>query len=199
MKIVRSFLFRSLYGFTMIELMIAVAIIAVLSAVAIPIYQSYIRRSYLNEATTSISTIKSAEESFFTINSCYVNAIAWPASVPQGTTTAWNTGLSTTSAWSSAALGVRPDRNVRFQYQVYASNALNTTTMGCGTAVANTAIPAQGCVSQATIQNTLVNTVVLGTNWYLVVARGDLDGDGVASNIVSAIDDSTVIMCDELE
>lgn len=174
--------------------MIAVAIIAVLAAIAIPAYQSYIRRSYLNEATTSISSIKSAEESFFTINNCYVSAAATPATVPAGNSVAW----ASSGAWDRAALGVRPDRNVRFQYQVYASNDLSVGN-GCGTAVARSTLTAQGCVTQATMQNVLTNSVIFGDNWYVVVARGDLDGDGTSSTIVSGIDDSTVMMCDELE
>lgn len=196
MRLAKRFLENAVFGFTLIELMIVVAIIAVLSAIAIPAYQSYIRRSYLSEATTSISAIKSAEESFYTINNCYVNATAWPASVPAGTTTAWDTGLPTTSAWARGALGVRPDRNVRFQYGVYASNSLSAG-MGCGTALTRpSAAQLSNCVSDPTA---LTNATVFGSNWYIVWASGDLNGDGTASMIVSAIDDSTVIMCNELE
>ncbi|MBT2774406.1 pilin [Halomonas sp. ISL-60] len=50
-------------GFTLIELMIVIAIIGVLSAVAVPQYQSYIQRA---EATSAYSTLKSLQTGFDT-------------------------------------------------------------------------------------------------------------------------------------
>jgi prepilin-type N-terminal cleavage/methylation domain-containing protein len=194
-KLAKRFFWNSILGFTMIELMIVVAIVAVLSAVAIPAYQSYIRRSYLNEATTSISAIKSAEESFYTINNCYVNATAWPTAVPSATSVAWDPAPAT-SAWARGALGVRPDRLVRFQYGVYASNDISSG-LGCGSALTRPSSAAlSSCVSDPTA---LTNAAIFGSNWYIVWAKGNLDGDSVNSMIVSAIDDSAVIMCNELE
>ena len=41
-------------GFTLLELMIAVAIVAILSALAYPSYQSYVGRGYRAEAHTAL-------------------------------------------------------------------------------------------------------------------------------------------------
>lgn len=52
-------------GFTLIELMIVVAIIAILAAIALPAYQNYVARSQLAEAMTLASGLKTPVSEVF--------------------------------------------------------------------------------------------------------------------------------------
>jgi type IV pilus assembly protein PilE len=67
-------------GFTLIELMIAVAIVAVLAAIAIPSYSEYIRRSRITEAVSALSGMRVKMEQFFQDNRTYVGACGAPGS-----------------------------------------------------------------------------------------------------------------------
>ncbi len=49
-------------GFTLIELMIVVAIVGILAAIAIPVYQDYVARSQVTRAYTELAAYKSAVE-----------------------------------------------------------------------------------------------------------------------------------------
>lgn len=49
-------------GFTLIELMIAVAIVAVLAAIAYPSYQQYVERTRRGDAIASLLSLAQAEE-----------------------------------------------------------------------------------------------------------------------------------------
>lgn len=59
-------------GFTLVELMVVVAIIAVLAAIAIPIYTNFVYRGKQVEAKTLLMSIKVEEEQYRAENNCYV-------------------------------------------------------------------------------------------------------------------------------
>jgi len=59
---------RSHQGYTLIELMIVVAIIAVLAAIAISQYQDYVIRSQVAEGSSLAAGVKSAVSEFYSIN-----------------------------------------------------------------------------------------------------------------------------------
>ena len=66
-------------GFTMIELMIVVAIIGILAAVAIPAYNSYVMRGKITEAVSNLSDGRVRMEQFFQDNRTYVGGLGCAA------------------------------------------------------------------------------------------------------------------------
>ena len=80
-------------GFTLIELMITVAIVAILAAVALPSYSAYVLRANITDAVKGLSEMRLKMEQYFqdwrTFNTADANAscqvAAGPAPVPKNT------------------------------------------------------------------------------------------------------------------
>jgi type IV pilus assembly protein PilE len=62
-------------GFSLIELMIVVVIIAILAAVAVPSYRNYIMRGHRTDATRALQDTAAREESYFFSNNAYTNKL----------------------------------------------------------------------------------------------------------------------------
>ena len=60
-------------GFTLIEVLVVVAILAVLSAIAYPLYNSQIEKARRSDARAALLEIAQAEERFFTVNGTYTD------------------------------------------------------------------------------------------------------------------------------
>src|SRR6476469_6418868 len=59
-------------GFTLIELMIVVAIIGILAAVAIPAFMDYMKKSKKTEASLQLNKIAKNDKVYYITNSSYV-------------------------------------------------------------------------------------------------------------------------------
>ena len=62
-------------GFTLIELMITVAIVGILAAVAIPAYQNYIKKGRRVDAKSALLELAAREERYFATNNTYTATV----------------------------------------------------------------------------------------------------------------------------
>jgi type IV pilus assembly protein PilE len=81
---------RKSSGFTLVELIVAMVIAAILAAVAIPAYSNYVRKARRTDAKSALLDMASLEERYFSVNNQYsstatdIGYAAWPVTVGSG-------------------------------------------------------------------------------------------------------------------
>ena len=116
-------------GFTLIELMIVVAIIAILAAIAIPAYQDYVVRSQVSEGAVLADGAKTAMAEF------YANNGKFPA--------------------TNASAGLATAASIKGQYvsSINVGTTLGKITAAYGGVKANTAIPTTATLIFSAVTN----------------------------------------------
>jgi type IV pilus assembly protein PilA len=180
-------------GFTLVELMIVVAIVGVLAVIALVGYNKYTRSAAAGEARAMLLSIRGAEDNYKTEVLTYQTCgdpsdgttyYPQPLSVVKGQKNAWiNTGNAQYQCW--AQLNVRSTGPVRFSFAVKSGppGPMNLT------APPNT--PAGQWPFDGTPQS--------ADPWFVASAAGDYDGDGIYSILFTSSGQSEVTVVDDTE
>lgn len=121
-------------GFTLIEVMITVAIVAILASVALPAYNDYLMRGRLVEAQGELVAMRARLETYFLDNRTYVGACAagTVAPLPTGGRFAYSCPTLTGTTYEVQANGVAAQGTGGFTYTINQDNARATTSVPAG-------------------------------------------------------------------
>jgi len=118
---------RKAKGFTLIELMAVVIIIAILASIAYPSYRDYILRGKITEAVSSLSELRLRAEKWFADNRTYVG---FNQVINGARYFTYACNPITATAFTCTASGIASQGMGPFVYTINESNVRTTTITG---------------------------------------------------------------------
>jgi type IV pilus assembly protein PilA len=183
---------RKQEGFTLIELMIVVAIIGILAAIAIPNFLTYQLKSRQSEAKVNLNAIKTSNIAFQAERSCYLGIPAMGAlgavpainvkTVPVGwPSTAVGQPYAATVLAAGSAFCVAPPAGVAVRAGLFTDIgfvASGNTAFQYISGPSVVAAPIPACILGPAAAT---GAVVVNATGFVATASANLDGDGALS------------------
>ena len=119
-------------GFTLIELMIVVVVVAILSAIALPAYSDYVIRSRLTEVYSALASAQSSAEQFWSNNRSYVGFNAAPGFPANNANFTYNLSNQTASTYTITATSVATGKVRGFAFTIDQNGSKATTAVPAG-------------------------------------------------------------------
>jgi type IV pilus assembly protein PilE len=117
-------------GFTLIELMVVIAIIGILTSIALPSYRDYVTQSRIAEATSGLGSKRVRVEAYFDNNRTYVDAPDCATDNSSSSSFTFSCASSSASAYTLQAVG--KNTMTGFTYTINQANAKATTSVPSG-------------------------------------------------------------------
>ncbi len=117
-------------GFTLVELMIVVAIVGILAAVALPAYTDYVTRGRLPDATSGLAAKQVQMEQFFQDNRTYIDAPACNSDTTRSPNFDFSCSAVTATTFTLQAVG--KGAAAGFTFTVDHANSKATPTVPTG-------------------------------------------------------------------
>jgi type IV pilus assembly protein PilE len=112
-------------GFTLIELMMALVVVAILTAIALPSYTAYILRGKIPDATANLASKRVQMEQWFQDNRTYIGAPACNDLTPPNKNFQFSCPVQTATTYTLQAIGKASLAG--FTYTVDQSNVQTST------------------------------------------------------------------------
>jgi type IV pilus assembly protein PilE len=122
---------HSIQGMTLIELMIALAIVAIIAAIALPSYQAQIVSSNRNEAKTALVQLKLQQENYRLDNSSYASTTNFGNPTLDNYTVSFDNISSTTFTLKATAKVGNSQQNDTGCTELSIDQSMNTSPATC--------------------------------------------------------------------
>lgn len=153
-------------GFTLIELMIVVAIIGILAAIAIPNFLQYQLKAKTSEAKTNIGSIRTSQEAFKAEHDFYATCVNNPGLALTTAKQPWTNPGVATQGWLE--IGYSPSGDVYYTYEVSSGGTVSTA------------------IIQGIAAGSCGDAMVIG-------AAADLDGDAANGGFGFRVDNAAAV------